>query len=191
MADLQQTNSEKILLSWVRQSCKNYKDINVVNFSTSWADGLTFNALIHSHRFVRLKKQTSIYSLLLVEFMLVDNGLVYLVDQRSHVLQQQQMQVVLTKKASRINHVMKQLRCLVISCFSLCNLKMKVFLYSFLTNCVVGDSLGLKRFQKLIIVYCFSLFPQFINLMNQMFQSAFSDFMQVLEILAKSVFIFL
>ncbi|XP_057187046.1 dystrophin [Triplophysa rosa] len=50
MADLQQTNSEKILLSWVRQSTKNYKDINVVNFSTSWADGLTFNALIHSHR---------------------------------------------------------------------------------------------------------------------------------------------
>lgn len=50
MADLQQTNSEKILLSWVRQSTKNYKDINVVNFSSSWTDGLAFNALIHSHR---------------------------------------------------------------------------------------------------------------------------------------------
>ncbi|XP_073722267.1 dystrophin isoform X1 [Misgurnus anguillicaudatus] len=50
MADLQQTNSEKILLSWVRQSTKNYKDVNVVNFSNSWADGVAFNALIHSHR---------------------------------------------------------------------------------------------------------------------------------------------
>ncbi|XP_052439429.1 dystrophin-like isoform X2 [Carassius gibelio] len=50
MADLQQTNSEKILLSWVRQSTKNYKDTNVVNFSSSWADGFAFNALIHSHR---------------------------------------------------------------------------------------------------------------------------------------------
>ncbi|XP_016129904.1 dystrophin-like [Sinocyclocheilus grahami] len=50
MADLQQTNSEKILLSWVRQSTKNYKDISVVNFSSSWANGFAFNALIHSHR---------------------------------------------------------------------------------------------------------------------------------------------
>uniref|UniRef100_A0A673GMG4 Dystrophin-like n=1 Tax=Sinocyclocheilus rhinocerous TaxID=307959 RepID=A0A673GMG4_9TELE len=50
MADLQQTNSEKILLSWVRQSTKNYKDVSVVNFSSSWADGFAFNALIHSHR---------------------------------------------------------------------------------------------------------------------------------------------
>ncbi|KAK7166628.1 hypothetical protein R3I93_006395 [Phoxinus phoxinus] len=50
MADLQQTNSEKILLSWVRQSTKNYRDINVVNFSSSWTDGFAFNALIHSHR---------------------------------------------------------------------------------------------------------------------------------------------
>lgn len=54
MADLQQTNSEKILLSWVRQSTKNYKDLNVVNFSSTWADGFAFNALIHSHRCVGL-----------------------------------------------------------------------------------------------------------------------------------------
>ncbi|XP_029599411.1 dystrophin-like, partial [Salmo trutta] len=50
MAGLQQTNSEKILLSWVRQSTKDYPHVNVVNFSSSWADGLAFNALIHSHR---------------------------------------------------------------------------------------------------------------------------------------------
>lgn len=52
MADLKQTNSEKILLSWVRQSTKSYPQVNVVNFSSSWEDGLAFNALIHSHRLV-------------------------------------------------------------------------------------------------------------------------------------------
>ncbi|XP_068124423.1 dystrophin isoform X5 [Hyperolius riggenbachi] len=50
MADLQQTNSEKILLSWVRQSTRNYPQVSVINFTSSWSDGLAFNALIHSHR---------------------------------------------------------------------------------------------------------------------------------------------
>ncbi|XP_034030182.1 dystrophin isoform X5 [Thalassophryne amazonica] len=50
MAGLQQTNSEKILLSWVRQNTRHYPQVNVVNFSSSWNDGLAFNALIHSHR---------------------------------------------------------------------------------------------------------------------------------------------
>ncbi|XP_058236880.1 dystrophin isoform X2 [Hemibagrus wyckioides] len=50
MADLKQTSSEKILLSWVRQSTRIYPQVNVVNFTSSWADGLAFNALIHSHR---------------------------------------------------------------------------------------------------------------------------------------------
>uniref|UniRef100_A0A8D0EDL3 Calponin-homology (CH) domain-containing protein n=1 Tax=Salvator merianae TaxID=96440 RepID=A0A8D0EDL3_SALMN len=50
MAGLQQTNSEKILLSWVRQSTQNYPQVNVVNFTSSWTDGLAFNALIHSYR---------------------------------------------------------------------------------------------------------------------------------------------
>lgn len=52
MANLKQTSSEKILLSWVRQSTKSYPQVNVVNFSSSWEDGLAFNALIHSHRLV-------------------------------------------------------------------------------------------------------------------------------------------
>ena len=52
MAGLQQTNSEKILLGWVRQSTKNYPQVKVVNFSSSWNDGLAFNALLHSHRCV-------------------------------------------------------------------------------------------------------------------------------------------
>ncbi|PKU27904.1 hypothetical protein llap_21792 [Limosa lapponica baueri] len=50
MSDLQQTNSEKILLSWVRQSTRPYSPVNVLNFTTSWADGLAFNAVIHRHK---------------------------------------------------------------------------------------------------------------------------------------------
>uniref|UniRef100_A0A803XSK6 Utrophin n=1 Tax=Meleagris gallopavo TaxID=9103 RepID=A0A803XSK6_MELGA len=50
MSDLQQTNSEKILLSWVRQSSRPYSQVNVLNFTTSWADGLAFNAVIHRHK---------------------------------------------------------------------------------------------------------------------------------------------
>ncbi|XP_077637784.1 dystrophin isoform X5 [Lonchura striata] len=50
MAGLQQTNSEMILLSWVRQSTRSYPQVNVTNFTTSWSDGLAFNALLHSYR---------------------------------------------------------------------------------------------------------------------------------------------
>ncbi|KAJ8253066.1 hypothetical protein GJAV_G00208740 [Gymnothorax javanicus] len=65
MEGLQQTSSEKILLSWVRQSTRDYKQVNVVNFSSSWSDGLAFNALIHSHRpelfeWRRVENQTDI-----------------------------------------------------------------------------------------------------------------------------------
>uniref|UniRef100_W5NH22 Utrophin n=1 Tax=Lepisosteus oculatus TaxID=7918 RepID=W5NH22_LEPOC len=47
MSNLQQTNSEKILLSWVRQSTRSYTQVNVLNFTTSWVDGLAFNAILH------------------------------------------------------------------------------------------------------------------------------------------------
>ncbi|KAM9317369.1 utrophin [Gastrophryne carolinensis] len=50
MSELQQTNSEKILLSWVRQSTRPYNNVNVLNFTTSWTDGLAFNALLHRHK---------------------------------------------------------------------------------------------------------------------------------------------
>ncbi|KAJ8009626.1 hypothetical protein DPEC_G00090860 [Dallia pectoralis] len=51
MSNLQQNNSEKILLSWVRQCTRTYKDyVNVLNFTTSWADGLAFNAILHFFR---------------------------------------------------------------------------------------------------------------------------------------------
>ncbi|KAM4633849.1 utrophin isoform 3-T3 [Polymixia lowei] len=50
MSNLQQTNSEKILLSWVRQCSRSYPEVNVLNFTTSWADGLAFNAILHRFR---------------------------------------------------------------------------------------------------------------------------------------------
>ncbi|XP_076011058.1 utrophin-like isoform X2 [Genypterus blacodes] len=50
MSNLQQTNSEKILLSWVRQCTRSYPEVNVLNFTTSWADGLALNAILHHFR---------------------------------------------------------------------------------------------------------------------------------------------
>uniref|UniRef100_A0A8C6NK65 Utrophin n=1 Tax=Nothobranchius furzeri TaxID=105023 RepID=A0A8C6NK65_NOTFU len=47
MSNLQQTNSEKILLSWVRQCTRPNPEVNVLNFTTSWADGLAFNGILH------------------------------------------------------------------------------------------------------------------------------------------------
>ncbi|XP_037397389.1 utrophin isoform X2 [Pygocentrus nattereri] len=50
MSSLQQTNSEKTLLSWVRNCTRNHDNVNVLNFTTSWADGLAFNAILHRFR---------------------------------------------------------------------------------------------------------------------------------------------
>ncbi|XP_075939713.1 utrophin isoform X2 [Anarhichas minor] len=50
MSNLQQTNSEKILLSWVRQCTRSYQEVNVLNFTTSWADGLALNGILHHFR---------------------------------------------------------------------------------------------------------------------------------------------
>ncbi|XP_075059751.1 utrophin isoform X2 [Mixophyes fleayi] len=50
MSELHQTNSDKILLSWVRQSTRPYNQVNVLNFTTSWTDGLALNALLHRHK---------------------------------------------------------------------------------------------------------------------------------------------
>ncbi|KAI5096115.1 utrophin [Silurus meridionalis] len=50
MSSLQQTNSEKILLSWVRHCTRSQDDVNVLNFTTSWTDGLAFNAILHHFR---------------------------------------------------------------------------------------------------------------------------------------------
>ncbi|KAJ8709449.1 hypothetical protein PYW07_009275 [Mythimna separata] len=50
MSELQQTNLEKTLLAWCRTHTQSYTGVNVKNFTTSWADGLAFNALLHRWR---------------------------------------------------------------------------------------------------------------------------------------------
>ncbi|XP_012055807.1 PREDICTED: dystrophin, isoforms A/C/F/G/H-like [Atta cephalotes] len=54
MTELQQTNLEKTLLAWCRQNSQNYSGVDIKNFTTSWSDGLAFNAILHkwkSHLF--------------------------------------------------------------------------------------------------------------------------------------------
>ncbi|XP_052744308.1 dystrophin, isoforms A/C/F/G/H isoform X2 [Bicyclus anynana] len=50
MSELQQTNLEKTLLAWCRTHTQNYMGVKVENFTSSWSDGLAFNALLHRWR---------------------------------------------------------------------------------------------------------------------------------------------
>lgn len=50
MSELQHTNLEKTLLAWCRTHTANYSGVSVRNFTSSWADGLAFNALLHRWR---------------------------------------------------------------------------------------------------------------------------------------------
>ncbi|XP_014483281.1 PREDICTED: dystrophin-like [Dinoponera quadriceps] len=50
MTELQQTNLEKTLLAWCRQNSQNYPGVDIKNFTTSWSDGLAFNAILHKWR---------------------------------------------------------------------------------------------------------------------------------------------
>ncbi|XP_075984488.1 dystrophin isoform X7 [Anticarsia gemmatalis] len=50
MSELQQTNLEKTLLAWCRTHTGNYAGVSVRNFTSSWSDGLAFNALLHRWR---------------------------------------------------------------------------------------------------------------------------------------------
>ncbi|XP_052755419.1 dystrophin, isoforms A/C/F/G/H-like isoform X2 [Galleria mellonella] len=50
MSELQQTNLEKTLLAWCRTHTQNYTGVDVKNFTSSWSDGLAFNALLHRWR---------------------------------------------------------------------------------------------------------------------------------------------
>ncbi|KAK0168745.1 hypothetical protein PV327_002516 [Microctonus hyperodae] len=47
MSELQQTNLERTLLAWCRLNSQNYPGVDIKNFTTSWSDGLAFNALLH------------------------------------------------------------------------------------------------------------------------------------------------
>ncbi|XP_072021772.1 utrophin-like [Amphiura filiformis] len=43
-------NLEKTVLNWCKESTQGYRNVDVRNFTTSWRDGLAFNALIHRYR---------------------------------------------------------------------------------------------------------------------------------------------
>jgi hypothetical protein len=38
---------KQMLLDWCKAQCQGYENVNITNFSSSWADGLAFCALIH------------------------------------------------------------------------------------------------------------------------------------------------
>ena len=50
-AELQHSSSlDKTLLNWCRLATRDYADVDIANFTTSWSDGLAFVALIHRFR---------------------------------------------------------------------------------------------------------------------------------------------
>ncbi|XP_063538770.1 uncharacterized protein LOC134748000 [Cydia strobilella] len=50
MSELHHTSLERTLLAWCRAHTQGYEGVDVTNFTSSWADGMALNALLHRWR---------------------------------------------------------------------------------------------------------------------------------------------